>query len=248
MRNASPLRYPGGKWRIAPFFEQLLKLNGLRGSRYFEPYSGGASLALSLLFNGHVSEIILNDLDPSIHAFWSAVLNRNEDLCNLVRTKPVTPDEWHRQKALFRERQTAEGLELGFATLFLNRTNYSGMLNAGMIGGKAQNGQWKVNSRYNKEELLRRIKLVGTHGTRIILSRLDAIDFLTKVKPSADSVVYLDPPYYRSGTNLYYNAYSASDHTAVYNVLSSLDASWVVSYDDVSEIRKLYRGVTAPQV
>lgn len=243
MRNASPLRYPGGKWRIATFFEDLLQVNGFRGRRYLEPYSGGASLALSLLLGGHVSEIHLNDLDPSIHAFWSAVLNRNEDFCNLIRTTPVTPDEWNRQKELFCKGRSSGTLELAFATFFLNRTNYSGILNAGMIGGKEQSGRWKIHSRYNKQELLKRIQLVGTHRTRILLSCLDAIDFLTDLKPSRDSIVYLDPPYYRSGAKLYYNAYRPSDHATVYNVLRSLEAPWVVSYDDVAEIRELYRGV-----
>ena len=243
MRNASPLRYPGGKWRIAPFFERLLQLNGLSGCLYLEPYAGGASLALSLLLGGHVSEIFLNDLDPAVHAFWSAVLNRNKDLRGLVRATPVTPDEWHRQKELYRKGLSAGTLVLGFATFFLNRTNYSGILNAGMIGGREQIGLWKVDSRYNKQELLRRIKLVGSYRNRIILSCLDAVEFLTDVRPTRDSIVYLDPPYYRSGAKMYLNAYGPSDHTAVCNTVRRLKVPWVVSYDDVHEIRELYHGV-----
>ena len=118
MRDASPLRYPGGKWRVAPFFERLLHLNRLRGCRYFEPYAGGSSLALSLLLSDHVSEIILNDLDPAVHAFWSAVLNSNRDLRDLIRTTPVTPGEWHRQKDLYRKGHSAGSLMFGIATFF----------------------------------------------------------------------------------------------------------------------------------
>ena len=243
MRNASPLRYPGGKWRIAPFFERLLQLNGLRGCRYCEPYAGGASLALSLLLSGHVPEILLNDLDPAVHAFWSAVLNRNKDLRELIRTTPVTPGEWHRQKELYRNGSSAGTLTFGFATFFLNRTNYSGILNAGMIGGKEQNGRWKVDSRYNKQELLRRIKLVGSYRNRILLSCIDAIEFLADARPSRDSIVYMDPPYYRSGARMYLNAYGPNDHAAVCNAVKRLEVPWVVSYDDVNEIRELYRDV-----
>ena len=243
MRDASPLRYPGGKWRIAPFFERLIRLNGLSGCRYLEPYAGGSSLALSLLLGGHVSEIHLNDLDPTIHAFWSAVLNKNKDLRDLVQSTPVTPDEWHHQKEIFRRGRSAGTLALGFATFFLNRTSYSGILNAGMIGGREQIGQWKIDARYNKQSLLRRITTVGSYRNRIHLSCLDAVEFLTSVKPYRKSIFYLDPPYYRSGARLYLNAYRPHDHVVVRKAVKHLKAPWVVSYDDVPETRDLYRSV-----
>ncbi len=243
MRNASPLRYPGGKWRIAPFFERLISLNELKGRRYIEPYAGGASLALSLLFGGHVSEIFLNDLDPAIHAFWSVALNRNKELRDLIQTTPVTPDQWRHQKGIYSKGRSSGLLALGFATFFLNRTNHSGILNAGMIGGKSQLGEWKVDARYNKVELLRRIKLVGSYRNRIHLSRLDAVQFLTSIKPSQNSIVYLDPPYYRAGAELYLNAYSPDNHVEVRDAVGRLSAPWIVSYDDVPKIRELYQSV-----
>jgi DNA adenine methylase len=134
-------------------------------------------------------------------------------------------------------------LAFGFATFFFKRTNHSGILNGGMIGGKGQAGIWKVDARFNKTELLRRIERIGAHKNRIHLSRLDAVDFLADVRPSRDSLVYLDPPYYRAGAKLYLNAYSPDDHTAVRKVVGRLKAPWVVSYDDVPEIRRLYNAV-----
>jgi DNA adenine methylase len=243
MRSASPLRYPGGKWRIAPFFEQLIRLNELGARRYIEPYAGGASLALSLLFGNQVSEVHLNDLDPAINAFWSAVLNNNGELRDLIRATPVTPEEWARQKRIYAKGHSAGALAFGFATFFLNRTNHSGILNGGMIGGKDQTGIWKVDARFNKPELLRRIERIGSYKNRIHLSCLDAVQFLADLKPSRDSFVYLDPPYYRAGSELYLNAYSLEDHAEVRKSVRRLRAPWVVSYDDVPEIRRLYRAV-----
>jgi DNA adenine methylase len=243
MRDASPLRYPGGKWRIASFFEQLIRINGLGGRRYIEPYAGGASLALSLLFGNHVSEIHLNDLDPAIWAFWSAVLRRNRDLRDLIRGTPVTPEEWARQRGIYGKGRSAGVLALGFATFFLNRTNHSGILNGGMIGGREQAGMWKVDARFNKTELSRRIERVGAYRNRIYLSRLDAVEFLADIGPPRDCLVYLDPPYYRAGSNLYLSAYTPDDHTAVRESVRRLKAPWVVSYDDIPEIRRLYSGV-----
>jgi len=241
MRDASPLRYPGGKWRICSFFERIIAFNRLTGCDYFEPYAGGASLALSLLLANRVAEIHLNDLDPAVHAFWRAVLKQNKDLRDLIEATDVTPEEWARQKATYKQGRAVGMLALGFAMFFLNRTNHSGIMNGGMIGGKAQNGTWKLDARFNKPELLRRIKLIGSFKSRIHLTQLDAIDFLSHAKPSRDSFVYLDPPYYHAGAELYLNAYGPSDHASVRKSVRQLDAPWIVSYDDVPEIRKLYR-------
>lgn len=242
MRDASPLRYPGGKWRLARFFERVIQMNGLTGRRYVEPYAGGGSLALSLLIGGLVSEIHLNDLDPAIHAFWSAVVNRNRAFCDLILTTRVTPDEWDRQKYIYGKGSSAGTLAFGFATFFLNRTNHSGILNGGMIGGKAQVGEWKIDARFNKPELVRRVQRIGQLKHRIAITRNDGVELLDGTRSLRNSLVYLDPPYYRAGAQLYLNAYKPEDHAQVQEAVSRLNAPWIVSYDDVPEIRKLYRG------
>jgi DNA adenine methylase len=242
VRDASPLRYPGGKWRLAPFFERLIELNGLTGRRYIEPYAGGGSLALSLLIRGRVSEIHLNDLDPAIYAFWSAVVNKNRAFCDLIRTVRVTPDEWEQQKRIYASGRPAGTLALGFATFFLNRTNHSGILNGGMIGGKQQKGDWKLDARFNRSELVRRVRLIGQLKRRISISRIDGVELIDDARSERNSLVYLDPPYYRAGAQLYLNAYNPEDHASVYEAVNRLKGPWVVSYDDVPEISKLYRG------
>jgi DNA adenine methylase len=241
MRDASPLRYPGGKWRLAKIFTNLIALNFVKPPVYAEPYAGGASLALSLLFANVVSDVYLNDLDPAIHAFWFSVLGNNQDLCHLVEHTPVTPTEWRRQRKIYAGGLTAARLALGFATFFLNRTNHSGILNGGMIGGKQQRGEWRLNARFNRPELVRRIKKISTFKDRIHLHCQDAADFLREQRFGKNTFVYLDPPYYEAGRDLYLNAYKPNDHALVRDCALRLRCPWVVSYDDVSEIRKLYR-------
>lgn len=242
MRSASPLRYPGGKWRLANYFERLIYLNSLSRCRYVEPYAGGASLALSLLIDEHVSEIYLNDLDPAIHAFWHSVIKCTDDFVQLIEAASVTPEEWAKQRTLYGEGLSVGKLTLGFATFFLNRTNHSGILNGGMIGGKSQQGRWRIDARFNKAELIRRIKRIGSLGGSIHLSQLDALHFLKRLNLKSASLIYLDPPYYVAGRNLYMNAYRPNDHLAVRECVGNLSAPWVVSYDDIWQIRRLYRG------
>ena len=242
MKNASPLRYPGGKWRIFSFFEQLIELNDLDGVPYAEPYAGGSSLALSLLFEELVSDIYINDIDPAIYAFWDTVVHRNEEFLDLFDKTPISPEEWKRQKKIYNERPS-DKLILGFSSFFLNRTNYSGILNGGMIGGKNQSGRWKLDARFNRDRLRDQIQKIGMYKDRIHVSGEDALVFLAQKKLPADCLTYFDPPYFKKGQRLYHNAYKLSDHARVSNAIFRLESNWIVSYDDTGYIRKLYKNV-----
>lgn len=71
-------------------------------------------------------------------------------------------------------------LTIGFSTFFLNRTNRSGILKGGVIGGKNQEGQWKLDARYNKSDLISRIQKISKNRERIDLYNMDAIDFIKR--------------------------------------------------------------------
>lgn len=240
MRDASPLRYPGGKWRFTPFFAEFLSQNFETAPLYIEPYAGGASLALSLLFDGRVSRIWLNDLDLAIHACWHSILHECDRFCEALESTPVTLDEWHKQKNVYAKRSAGDKFALGFATFFLNRTNHSGILNGGVIGGKEQRGEWKLDARYNRAELIRRIKRIANNEKQIKLTCLDAGALIRKLRRSANCLVYLDPPYVTAGKALYMNAYKEGDHVSVRDAVHKLKRKWVVSYDDVPFVRNLY--------
>jgi DNA adenine methylase len=241
VRNASPLRYPGGKWRFTPFFVEFLSQNFKSPPLYIEPYAGGASLALSLLFDGRVSGIWLNDLDVAIHACWHSILHECERFCEELENTPVTLNEWHKQKNLYAKREAGDMFTLGFATFFLNRTNHSGILNGGVIGGKEQRGEWKLGARYNRPELIRRVQRIAENKKRIKLTCLDAGTLIRTLRRASNCLVYLDPPYVTAGKALYMNAYRKEDHVSVRDAVHGLKRKWIVSYDDVPLVRKLYR-------
>lgn len=244
MRNATPLRYPGGKGKLTEFLKDLIKINQLEGGTYVEPYAGGAGVALNLLFEGVVSKIVLNDLNPSIHAFWHSVLYENDALCKRILETQVNMDEWYKQKEIQSSAQEHSTLTLGFSTFFLNRTNRSGIINAGVIGGKEQTGKWKINARYNKEDLINRIKRIGTLSDSITLYNKDAVVLLNETVSSLEGnvLVYLDPPYYIKGQGLYQNFYQHDDHVNIGNIVTNkLHSPWVVSYDATKEIFDIYK-------
>lgn len=239
----SPLRYPGGKGKVADYFKQVFKENCLYDGVYVEPYAGGASVALALLFNEYASKIIINDIDRSIYSFWHSVLNATDELCKLILDTPVTIENWERQRFIQKDKQQQGLLEVGFSTFYLNRTNRSGILNAGIIGGRQQTGEWKIDARYNKNELIERILKIAQYKNKIDLYNSDAVKLVKSLRNSLPqkSLFYFDPPYYVKGKDLYLNYYQDKDHQDIADEIGKVsNQKWIITYDDVSQIRNLY--------
>lgn len=242
----TPLRYPGGKGKLAAFIKRLIRTNDLLDGEYVEPYAGGAAIALELLLHEYVSHIHINDISRPVFAFWKSVLDDTERLCRLARDTRLTMKVRDKQKNIFMHQDDHDDLALGFAMFFLNRTNRSGILNAGVIGGRDQSGPWKIDARYNADELVARIAAVARMKTRIRLTRLDALHFLHKgcKRWPAKTLIYCDPPYYLKGRDLYYDYYEPEDHERVSLFVTNEIArqKWIVSYDNVRQVRDLYAG------
>ncbi|MEK0370956.1 MAG: DNA adenine methylase [Nitrosopumilus sp.] len=239
----SPLRYPGGKGKVADYFKQIFRENLLYDGVYVEPYAGGASVALALLFNEYASKIIINDIDRSIFAFWYSVLNNTDKLCKLIHDTEVTVNNWELQRQIQKTKKQQSNLKVGFSTFFLNRTNRSGILNAGIIGGRQQTGQWKIDARYNKKELISRIERIAQYKDKIELHNSDAVQLVKSLRKTLQqkSLLYFDPPYYIRGKELYLNYYAENDHQEIAHEISKLsNQKWIITYDDVTPIRELY--------
>lgn len=242
----TPLRYPGGKGKLAAFVKQLLEHNGLVDGEYAEPYAGGAAIALELLLQEYVSHIHINDISRPIYTFWKCVLEHTDELTRLICSTPLTVRSWDKQRKILLNPKDHDDLQLGFAAFFLNRTNRSGILNGGIIGGREQTGPWKINARFNATELAYRVESIAKLRSRISLSRDDAAKFLLKKAATLPekSLIYLDPPYYIKGKDLYLDYYDHGDHAAIAKVVVKKvkRQKWIVSYDNVESIREMYLG------
>lgn len=241
-KTASPLRYPGGKSCLLKLVSTILCDNRLERGHYVEPYAGGCGLALSLLYEGYVSDIHINDLDISIWSFWHCVLNHTKDMVYLIKNNPVTIEEWHRQKEIYFS-GTKDELALGFSTFFLNRTNRSGIIKgAGAIGGLLQTGNYKIDCRFKREDLIDRIQRIAKYKNRIHLTNMDAIPFMQKTQENlGDNTFFcIDPPYFNKGSCLYANFYGENEHKEVADAVFKLTSPWIVTYDRTEEIKALY--------
>jgi DNA adenine methylase len=221
-----------------------MQKNDLTGAAYVEPFAGAAGVAWALLFEGIASHVYLNDIDPGIYAFWHCVLHDTDDFCALIKKTRVSMATWHRSRSVIANPNAYPLLQLGFATFFLNRTNRSGVIRGGVIGGKDQAGDWRLNARYNKPDLLRRIRRIAAFGDKVSIYEMDAAQFIPQVIPSITSkaLVYLDPPYMHRGEDLYWDTYQPADHARLaQQVMNSIAHPWIVTYDNVPATRHLYR-------
>jgi DNA adenine methylase len=254
--NSTPLRYPGGKSIFTDFFGSYIKSNNILNPIYIEPYCGGSGAAINLLIENKVEKIWLNDASYSIYSFWYSIKYLGEQFLEKIESTEVNLKQWNIQKEILSSKWNKTNSESdlfinGFATFFLNRSNRSGILNAGPIGGLSEesqlNANYKINARFNKPNLISKVQNIVNRKEDLIVSNFDALKLLDELENKSDefksnSFVYLDPPYFKQGSGLYLNYYRPEDHRIISEYLSKEFLwKWLLSYDNVEEIRRLYK-------
>jgi len=241
----SPLRYPGGKGKLGPFMEVMIKKLGHENGIYIEPFAGGAGIAIELLERNVVSEVVINDFDKGIYSFWRAILTDTERFVNEIQMVPLTIDEWHKQRSICFENNKKYSFELGFATFYMNRTNRSGIIKGGVIGGLKQAGDWKLDARFNRATLSKRVQNIAKYKKQIHLYNKDIESFVSRYIPLylQNALVYFDPPYFEKGKQLYLNFFDYSDHVRIEKLIKmKVPCDWIITYDDAPEIANIYDG------
>ena len=242
--NYSPLRYPGGKSKISSLIYLIIQNAGNNCRTYIEPFAGGAGVALSLLLEDKVENIVINDYDKAIYSFWRAIKEDTAALLHLIEATPLSVDEWRKQKAIYTYQNHKYSVELGFAAFYLNRTNRSGVLNGGPIGGLTQSGNYLIDARFNRAELIERIERIAERKKDISIYNKEVRSFIASILPryQESAFVYFDPPYYKKGHELYKNFFKPSDHEDIANsIMQNVQCDWIVTYDDVHQIEALYQ-------
>jgi len=239
--NYSPLRYPGGKSKLYDLVQAMIAQYGKQVDTYVEPFAGGAGIAMGLLLNRQIEHIIINDINPGVYSFWHSVCNDTENILRLIRDTDINIENFIAQKNIYRN-ETQHSLNLGFATFFLNRTCFSGVLDAGPIGGYNQTGKYLIDARYNRQELMKKIEKIAQFRSNIEIYNLDILDFIKKVENKKEKLfTYFDPPYFIKGKALYTNFLNEEDHKKIYQSIKKLKTPWLLTYDNVDDISKIYK-------
>ncbi|TQL48743.1 DNA adenine methylase [Homoserinimonas aerilata] len=236
----SPLRYPGGKAALAGLFADLISELGLDDAKYVEPYAGGAGAGVALLREGLIQELVVNDFDPAVYSFWRSVVHDNAEFVLMLEKTPLNIEEWRRQREIYRSADANDPLKLGFAFFYLNRTNRSGVLSGGVIGGLNQTGNYKIDARFNRETLKERVAALGKLADQITVRDDDGRTVILDYATDPKAFLYIDPPYVRAGSQLYLNAFDVRDHSDLAAVVSDAGGNWFMTYDESPLIEELY--------
>lgn len=252
----TPFRYPGGKTQLYDFVNHTLEINNIKHGTYVEPFAGGSGISIKLLANHDVENIWMNDYDPSIFSVWYAILNSPSELISLLMTAPFdysdtkTDDTkniefWKNVKTIHEtEKHNPYSIQNAFSTLFLNRTNRSGIITGGPVGGFTQ-ANIKISSRYNKETLKSKIEAIYAMRDHITLTNFDSISNGDEFKSldTSSTFIFFDPPYFNQGSNLYYSSFDEIDHIKMRETIESLsNYKSITTYDNTNEIKDIYNG------
>ncbi len=235
----TPIRYPGGKSKLYPAVRQIIEDNGLAGCTYAEAFAGGAGVAMKLLLKGDVSRVLINDLDRAVYCMWKAIVEHPEEMCRFIDDSGPTIDEWHVHRETYRNQNEASDLDLAKAAFFLNRTNVSGIIKGGVIGGLDQEGTYKIGARFGKDDLKRKIREIAKRSGSIKITNLDAEDFIETLEAD-DTFAYFDPPYVQKGPGLYKNSFDEEKHRSLAGKISGCACKWMVTYDANALVEDLY--------
>lgn len=241
VRHVSPLRYPGGKSRLSGLLREIRRLNGLGAHEIVEPFAGGAGASLALLYLEEAPKIHINDADPAMFAFWWSATKRPQKFQRRLVDIPITISEWQRQRIVYGSKREVSRFDLGFSAFFLNRCNRSGIVRGGgVIGGLDQSGQWKIDARFNKVTLQKRLRRLEEFSARINVSGIDGAELIESIH-LGNRFFFIDPPYVKRGQTLYQNELDLDYHARLAVLLESMPSSaWALTYDDCPEVREWY--------
>lgn len=231
----SPLRYPGGKGKM---LKQLEPLFPDKVSTMVEPFAGEASASLAMLFAGRADRIILNDLDPGVYAFWTAVLNSTDKLLNALKSIYGTREEFLKAKEILSNPTDYSSMELSAAFLVANQLAFSGITKAGIAGD--------YQRRWNYKKVADRIQKIAAYKDSITVMNKDALEVIEEYYWNEKTFLFVDPPYVLQGKRLYREWYEADDHMKLADLINNLTLSYpgcakiIVTYDACKTTEELY--------
>ncbi len=239
-KRYSPLRWAGGKSKMIPFVNNVINQIENKNITFVQPFAGGAGVSLFMLGNSKVNKIIINDFDYGVYSFWHSVFFDNDNLIKIIEQTDVTMQQWLKRRQSLKSIQDLDTLQSGYTTFFLNRTNRSGILSAGAIGGLSQSGKWKINERFNKKTLINQIKNLKQYSHRVQIYN-KTYNELYKCISNENLFSFVDPPYYQKGKSLYRKFFIHNDHLQLSQMMKNLNHQWILTYDLNDNIKKMYQ-------
>ncbi|MFB5269324.1 DNA adenine methylase [Paenibacillus enshidis] len=242
-KRLSPLRYPGGKSKIADLIHSYI--NPEKTNMLSSPFFGGGSVELALLHAGVFKKLAINDYDFGIYSLFEIIKTFPDALTLEIKSRKPTHDDFLKARDIVKKKYAAcDMFEAAWSILLVNRLAFSGIYKANPLGG-IKGTHSKLLARWNPEDLCKRVRTIHAMSDRYTVHNQDALEFIEEQYWDDKSTLFIDPPYVEQGKNLYLHYYEEGDHIDLQWLLDSLYkefpcADLIVTYDDVPFIEEIY--------
>ena len=232
----TPLRYPGGKSRVAPMLIEKFP-SGIKEFR--EPFLGGASVAL--LFSQKHPEIPVwvNDKYEYLYNFWVTLQEDGDNLSDVLVGIKEDHSTEEKAKELFisakEEISKADPFRKAVLFWILNKCSYSGLTENSSFSASAS----RQNFTTRGAKHLKNISEIIQHW------EITNLDYTEVLQPDGDGVFcFLDPPYkigsYLYGTNA--EMHKTFDHDDFIAQCKKCPNKWMVTYNNDIDLKEGYKG------
>lgn len=198
-----------------------------------------------MLDAGKVEKLYLNDLDTGIYALWWMIVHMPDELIHRIQTARPTQEDYFQARTKIAEDYRGLDLpEAAWTTLLNNRLAYSGVWKANPLGGR--NGcSTSLLSRWNPDDLCKRILHISRMADRITITQENAFEFIEEAYWNDHGTIVADPPYVGKGEQLYHTFYQEKDHRSLAFLLDTLHhgcpgTDILLTYDYCEWIKKQY--------
>jgi len=250
VQDLSPLRYPGSKKYLVPYLVEIIKYNNLCPDVLIEPFVGGGNISMHFLIHNIVKSVIISDKDKLIYSFWKVLFTNPNYLVDFINKTEINLENFYKYKKIAKSNRRHKIEVLAEACIFLNRTSFSGLLTdrVGPLGGKSQTSKYKIDCRFNRKNLVEKIRKLTEFSENVTVLNhdwQDTIDYVTKLINVENKIekplFYIDPPFYKKADELYRFYFEQDEHESLCASILNLNYSWVLSYDNADEIIKMYK-------
>ena len=183
---------------------------------------------------------VINDRGRDVANLFRILQRHYPQFLDMMRFQITTRAEFERLVAT--DPDTLTDLERAARFLFLQRTAFGGKVSGRNFGVSVGRG-----GRINMTTLEPMLEELHSRLAGVVIECLDWSDFLRRYD-SAGTLFYLDPPYWGNEGDYGRGLFSRDDFTRMADQLARLKGRFVMSINDVPEIRELFAWATIDEV